>query len=74
MDNNTVHVILGLIFAITMITLTAIEAYFIPFTQISFLWLVFQNIGLGFANSFYAGRIVLSAQGEQIETTKQAGQ
>jgi len=71
MDNNTVHVILGLIFAITMITLTAIEAYFIPFTQISFLWLVFQNVGLGFANSYYAGKIVLTAKGEQIETNKQ---
>jgi flagellar biosynthesis protein FliR len=73
MDSNTVHVLLGLIFAITMITLTAIEAYLIPFTQISFLWLVFQNIGLGFANSYYAGRIVLSAKGEQIETGKQTG-
>jgi len=64
-------VALGLIFAITMIALTAIEAYFIPFTQLSFLWLVFQNVGLGFANSFYAGKIVLTARGETIETNKQ---
>ena len=68
MDNNTTHAIIAGIFAIAMLGLTAVETYFVHLTDVSMLWVVFQNIGLGFGNAYYVGKLMLTPQGETIQT------
>jgi hypothetical protein len=69
LDNNTTHALIAAIFAVAMLGLTASEAYFVHLTDVSMLWVVFQNIGLGFGNAYYVGKVILSPQGESVETS-----
>lgn len=67
-----VHVILGGIFAMAMVGLTALEEYFgHPLSDAGVLFVVFQNVGLGLANSYYVSKVSLSATGLQETTSKQ---
>jgi len=68
MENNVAHVLIAFIFAVAMIGVTALEAYFVKLTDVSILWVVLQNVGLAFGNSYYVGKLVLTPQGETIQT------
>ncbi len=73
MQNGTVHVVLAVTFAASMIALTALEVTHIAINDIELLWIIMQNIGLGLANSYYVSRIQLTPQGLQQTTGQQQG-
>ncbi len=72
MQNGTVHVVLAVTFAASMIALTALEVTHIAIDAIELLWIVFQNVGLGLANSYYVSRIQLTPQGLTQQTQQGA--
>ncbi len=71
MQNGTVHVVLAVTFAASMIALTALEVTHIAINDIELLWIVFQNVGLGLANSYYVSKIQISPQGLTQSTGQQ---
>ncbi len=73
MQNGTVHVVLAVTFAASMIALTALEVTHIVVNDLELLWIIMQNIGLGLANSYYVSRVQLSPQGLTQSTGQQQG-
>lgn len=67
---NYTHIALGFIFAVAIIAVNAIEFYFYAgrMGDSGLLFIVAQNVGIAFGNSFYIGRVSLSSGGLQ-ETT-----
>ncbi len=72
MQNGTVHVVLAVTFAASMIALTALEVTHIAINSIELLWIVFQNVGLGLANSYYVSKIQITPQALTQETSQGA--
>lgn len=70
---HTTHILLGLIWAGALIGLNGIELYFLPnsfWSSTALLFLVFQNIGIGIANAYWATNISVTASGIQETTGK----
>jgi hypothetical protein len=69
LGNNTTHAIVAFFFCITIIAITGVELYYSPnMSTQQLLMIAIQNIGLGFANSWYAGQITISQSGETVTT------
>lgn len=69
------HTALGLIWAVTVIGLTAVEFYFlwkmgVVLDDTGIFFIVLQNIGIGIANAYWATNISLTASGLQETTGK----
>ncbi|MEM3872665.1 MAG: hypothetical protein QXE05_08915 [Nitrososphaeria archaeon] len=67
------HVILGFTWATALVAINAIEFYFLKISTSSLdvLWIIFQNIGIASANSYYLSKIDVSPQGLTETTIKQ---
>ncbi|MEM3265537.1 MAG: hypothetical protein QXH07_06240 [Thermoplasmata archaeon] len=63
------HVIIATVFAIAIISINAIEFYFLQqahalnTTSLNLFWIVMQNIGIAIPNSYYLSKIQISTGG-----------
>ncbi|MEM3861872.1 MAG: hypothetical protein QW203_05310 [Thermoplasmatales archaeon] len=64
------HFLLGITWGTVLIGINAIEFYYFrSMNSLDVLWIVFQNIGIASANSYYLSKIDVSPQG-LTETTQ----
>lgn len=69
--DNVAHVMIALFFSIAIIAVTAVEMYFDQNMGTSQLLMVaIQDIGLGFANSWFMGKITATQTGVEVDTTQ----
>ena len=67
--DNTAHVIIAAFFSIAIIAITAVEMYFDQNMSTSQLLMVaIQDIGLGFANSWFMGKITATQTSVIVDT------
>ena len=70
------HVLIGCIFAVSIVAINAIEFYFLnqahalsP-TSLGLFWIMVQNVGIAMPNSYYLSKIQISTSGMTEATTK----
>ncbi|MEM3830025.1 MAG: hypothetical protein QXP36_12560 [Conexivisphaerales archaeon] len=66
------HFLMGLTWGSVLVGINAIEFYFLgkTTTQLDVLWIVFQNVGIASANSYYLSKIDMTPQGISESTAK----
>ena len=63
------HVLIAFIFGITIISVNAIELYFLSKTgalsssSLNIFWIVLQNVGIAIPNSYYLSKIQITGTG-----------
>ena len=65
------HVLVAMIYAIMILGITGIEAYFLApsLTGIAIFWVVIQNVGIAATSGYYVARISVSPTSGLTETT-----
>lgn len=76
---HVTHIVIAITFAITIISVSALELYFIVLStsivsSTDLLYIVAQNIGIAIANSYFRTSVNLSASGlsENTQTPREA--
>jgi len=70
------HVLVAFIFALAMISINAIEFYFmaknnaLTANSLNVFWVILQNIGMAIPNSYYLSKIQVTTTGLSEQTQK----
>jgi len=70
------HVLVAFIFALAMISINAIEFYFmaknnaLTANSLNVFWVILQNIGMAIPNSYYLSKIQVTTTGLTEQTQK----